>query len=106
MHAGREATPETLLSQVYVPGRKGSLQAEMLAAARRHRLVAYTLAPRLADLLHEIAAGNPVLGLQNLGLDWVPRWHYAVAIGYDLEERQIVLRSGVTHRLAMSLDTF
>ena len=106
MHAGREATPETLLSQVYVPGRKGSLQAEMLAAARRHRLVAYTLAPRLADLLHEIAAGNPVLVLQNLGLDWVPRWHYAVAIGYDLEERQIVLRSGVTHRLAMSLDTF
>lgn len=78
----------------------------MLAAARRHQLVAYSLAPHLADLLHEIAAGNPVLVLQNLGLDWVPQWHYAVAIGYDLEARQIVLRSGVTRRLAMSLDTF
>jgi tetratricopeptide (TPR) repeat protein len=29
-----------------------------------------------------------------------------VAIGYDLAARQIILRSGVTQRLAMSLDTF
>ncbi len=105
-HVGREATPESLLAQVYLPGRKGSLQAEMLAAARRHRLVAYTLAPRLEDLLRELATGTPVLVLQNLALDWWPRWHYAVAIGYDLERRELVLRSGVTHRLAMSLDTF
>ena len=106
MHAGREATPETLLPQVYLPSRRGSLQAEMLATARRHRLVAYPLAPRLEDLMREIAAGTPVLVLQNLALDWAPQWHYAVAVGYDLEARQIVLRSGVTRRLAMSLDTF
>jgi len=47
-----------------------------------------------------------VVVLQNLALNWAPQWHYAVAIGYDLEARQIVLRSGVTRRLAMSLDTF
>jgi tetratricopeptide (TPR) repeat protein len=106
VHAGRAATPESLLPQVYLPTRKGSLQAEMLAAARRHRLVAYPLAPRLEDLLREIAAGTPVVVLQNLALDWAPQWHYAVAIGYDLEARRMVLRSGVTHRLSMSLDTF
>jgi len=106
VHAGREATPESLLPQVYLPARKGSLQAEMLAAARRHRLVAYALAPRMEDLLRELAAGTPVLVLQNLALDWWPQWHYAVAIGYDLDARQIVLRSGVTRRLSMSLDTF
>jgi len=105
-HAGREATPESLAPQVYLPGRKGSLQSEMLAGARRHGVVAYELAPRLEALLREIAAGTPVLVLQNLGLDWVPRWHYAVAVGYDLEERSLLLRSGVTRRLAMSLDTF
>lgn len=105
-HAGRAATPEALVPQVYLPARKGSLQAEMLATARRHRLVAYPLAPKLEDLLREIAAGNPVVVLQNLALDWAPQWHYAVAIGYDLDAREIVLRSGVTHRLAMSLDTF
>ena len=105
-HAGNEATPASLVPQVYVPARKGSLQAEMLAATRRQGLVAYELAPRLEALLRELAAGTPVLVLQNLALDWAPRWHYAVAIGYDLRERSLVLRSGVTRRLAMRLDTF
>lgn len=105
-HAGRAATPAALVPQVYVPARKGSLQAEMLATARRHQLVAYPLAPKLEDLLREIAAGNPVVVLQNLALDWAPQWHYAVAVGYDLDAREIVLRSGVTRRLAMPLDVF
>ena len=105
-HAGREATPESLAPQVFLPGRKGSLQPEMLAGARRHGLVAFELAPRLESLLREIGAGTPVLVLQNLALDWAPQWHYAVAIGYDLDERVLVLRSGVTRRLVMSLDTF
>jgi tetratricopeptide (TPR) repeat protein len=104
--AGRATTPDALVAQVYVPARQGSLQAEMLAAARRHGLLAYPLAPRLEDLLREIAAGNPAVVLQNLALDWAPRWHYAVAIGYDLASREIVLRSGTTRRLAMALDTF
>lgn len=106
VHAGRDATPELLLPQVYLPARKGSLQAEMLAATRRQELVAFVLAPRLEGLLRELAAGTPVLVLQNLALDWWPQWHYAVAIGYDLDARQILLRSGVTRRLTMSLDTF
>jgi tetratricopeptide (TPR) repeat protein len=105
-HGGRATTPEALLPQVYLPARKGSLQAEMLASARRHGMVAYPHAPRLEDLLREIAAGSPVIVLQNLALDWAPQWHYAVAIGYDLEARDIVLRSGTTRRLAMPLDTF
>jgi len=105
-HAGRETTPDALVPQVYLPARKGSLQAEMLATARRHGQVAYPLAPQLEDLLREIAAGNPVIVLQNLALDWAPLWHYAVAIGYDLTAREIVLRSGTTRRLAMALDTF
>jgi tetratricopeptide (TPR) repeat protein len=104
--AGRATTPEALLPQVYLPARKGALQAEMLATARRHGRVAYPLAGRLDDLLREIAAGNPVVVLQNLALDWAPRWHYAVAIGYDLDARSVVLRSGTTRRLVMALDTF
>lgn len=104
--AGRDATPELLMPQVYLPGRKGSLQPEMLATARRQGLVAYPLAPNLENLLSEIAAGTPAVVLQNLGLDWWPRWHYAVAIGYDLERRELILRSGSTRRLVMSLDTF
>ena len=105
-HAGRDATPEALVGQVYLPARQGALQAEMLATTRRQGLVAYVLAPRLGALLGEVAAGHPAVVLQNLALDWAPRWHYAVVIGYDLPARSIVLRSGTTRRLEMSLDTF
>ena len=103
---GKAIPPETLKPQVYLPDRQGSLQVEMLAAARRNGFVAVELNPRLSDLLAEIAAGTPVVVLQNLALDWVPAWHYAVAVGYDLKERQIVLRSGTERRLEMPLSTF
>ena len=94
--AGANVTPEELVSQVYLPERKGSLQVEMLAAARRHGRVSYQLAPRLEDMLREIAAGTPVVLLQNLGLR--EGWHYAVAVGYDYERGEVILRSGVTER--------
>ena len=104
--AGKAIEPEALRPQVYLPDRHGSLQIEMLAAARRNGFVAIELAPNLSDLLAEIAAGNPVVVLQNLALDWYPAWHYAVAIGYDLKARRITLRSGTERRLQMPLDTF
>ena len=66
--AGAQTTPEALVPQVYVPERKGSFQVEMLAAARRHGMVSYALAPKFEDLLREIAAGTPVIVLQNLGI--------------------------------------
>jgi tetratricopeptide (TPR) repeat protein len=47
-----------------------------------------------------------VIVLQNLALDWYPVWHYAVAIGYDLRNQHITLRSGEERRLKMSLNTF
>jgi len=106
VHAGMHATPDSLVAQVYLPGRQGSLQAEMLGATRRHGLVAYVLAPRLEDLLRELAAGTPVLVLENLVFDWYPVWHYAVAIGYDLEREEIVFRSGTTQRLVTTLSNF
>jgi hypothetical protein len=94
--AGVKLTPDDLVSQVYIPERKGSLQIEMLAAARRHGLVSYELAPRFDDMLREIAAGTPVIVLQNLG--FIDGWHYAVAIGYDYDRGELILRSGETER--------
>ncbi len=106
VHAGVEATPEALVPQVYIPERRGSLQAEMLAAARRNGLVAYVLAPRLEDVLRELAAGHPVIVLQNLSLEWMPIWHYAVVVGFDIAREEMVLRSGVTRRLTMTMTQF
>jgi tetratricopeptide (TPR) repeat protein len=63
-------------------------------------MVAYELAPRFEDLLREIAAGTPVVVLQNLGL--VSGWHYAVAVGYDYGRGELVLRSGTRQREVMT----
>lgn len=104
--AGVKVTPEDLVSQVYLPERKGSLQIEMLAAARRHGLVSYQLAPRFEDVLREINAGTPVIVLQNLGFR--DGWHYAVAVGYDYYTGELILRSGVKERevLAFTMHEF
>jgi tetratricopeptide (TPR) repeat protein len=105
--AGVAVTPEALVDQVYLPERKGSLQVELLASARRHGLLAYELAPELKDVLAEVAAGNAVIVLQNQGLwSFYPYWHYAVVIGYDLEKRQILLHSGTRARRPMPLGLF
>jgi tetratricopeptide (TPR) repeat protein len=42
-----------------------------------------------------------VIILQNLGLSWIPVWHYAVVIGYDLDAADVILRSGTTKRKVM-----
>lgn len=106
VHAGVTTTPEALVPQVYLPARGGSLQAEMLAAARRHGRVAYRLAPALADLLQEVADGSPVIVLQNLAVGFAPLWHYAVVVGYDLPREEVILRSGSTRRAVMALSSF
>ena len=104
--AGSRVTPDLLTPQVYLPGRQGSLQVEMLAATRRQGLVPYLLAPRLSALLDEVAAGAPVLVLQNLSLPIAPQWHYAVVIGYDRAAQTVTLHSGTTPRLVLPLSTF
>lgn len=104
--AGVKTTPQSLTPQVYVPDRQGSLQVEMLATVRRQGMLAYPLAPSLRDLLLEVAAGRPVIVLQNLGLPALPLWHYAVVVGYDLEREEVMLRSGLERRQVLSFATF
>lgn len=103
---GVKVRPEDLSGQLYIPDLRGSLQIEMSAAARRHALLPYRIAPQLADLLTEIAAGNPVLVMQNLGFSWYPQWHYAVVVGYDIKQREITLRSGTTKHRTTPFNVF
>lgn len=104
--SGEQVRPAVLVDEVYLPGRQGSLQLEMLAGSRRHGRIPYRIAPKLETLLAEVSAGNPVLVLQNLGLSWVPQWHYAVVVGYDLAQPAIILRSGLESRLLTDMNTF
>ncbi len=115
---GLPADLPTLTQAVYLPERGGSLQIEMLAAARRSGALAVQLPGRLDALLLELAAGHPVVVLQNLGLNWgeslarrlgitaLARWHYAVVVGYDRERHELILRSGNEARQVLPWSTF
>jgi tetratricopeptide (TPR) repeat protein len=105
-HIGRDVSAEQLAEAVFLPARGGTLQAEMLAGARRHDALAQRVPGRLEALLRELQAGHPVVVLQNLGLTIAPTWHYAVLIGYDRGRDELVLRSGLTERATLSLTTF
>ncbi len=96
--SGVSVSPAELTSQVYLPERHGSLQLELIGAARRHGRIPYVLQPQLESLLAEVSSGNPVLILQNLSLPWYPKWHYAVVVGFDLKRDRVILRSGPIER--------
>ena len=104
--SGVSVGPDDLVAEVYLPERKGSLQLELMASARRHGRLPYVLPPDLAAVLEEVAAGSPVLVLQNLGVAWLPRWHYAVIVGYDPNTNSVLLRSGRQVRRQESLARF
>jgi hypothetical protein len=104
-YGGAPIQPEALAPQVYLPARRGSLQVEMLAVPRRHGRVSYPLAPRYADVLREVAAGNPVVVLQDIG-PMFTQWHYAVINGFDYPSGTLWLRSGTLRRQAMPFTYF
>ena len=103
--SGVRVMPDTVAPEVYTPSLKGSLQSAIIGAARRHGRIAYPIS-RIDLVLKELAAGHPVIVLQNLGLSWIPKWHYSLAIGYDLVNHLIILHSGKTERKDLSLDIF
>lgn len=103
--SGIPTTQEEIAIQVFSPGANGSYRTDLISSARRHGQLAVGIFT-LPDLLGEIAAGHPVIVFQNLGLNWFPKWHFAVATGYDLEAEQIVLHSGGPEPLTMELALF
>jgi tetratricopeptide (TPR) repeat protein len=89
-----------------VPELRGSLQIEIVSASRQFDLLPVQLDGRLESLLREIAGGNPIFVLQNLGLDSIPVWHYEVVVGYDLGKRIMVLHSGTDRPVQRSFALF
>ena len=103
---GVAVLPEQIASLVYVPELKGSLQAEVVSAARQFDLLPVPLDGRIESIMREIAAGNPIFALQNLGLESFPSWHYEVVVGYDMDRREMILRSGEYRRVVRSIPVF
>lgn len=104
--SGVKIAPDDLVSQVYLPGRKGSLQVELLAASRRAGRIPYPLPQQPEAVFAELQAGHPVLVLQNLLVRTVPKWHYAVVVGADAARNRVLLNSGEKRALDMPASKF
>lgn len=104
--SGVPATPEGLAPQVYLPGRHGSLQVELLGATRRAGRIPYPVAKTPEALFTELQAGRPVLVLQNLLTRTVPKWHYAVVVGADAHRNRVLLNSGEKRALDVAAPKF
>lgn len=104
-YSGKSVTAQDLASTLYTPDAKGTFQNDLLAGVRRLGLIPIPVTG-MKNLLREIDSGKPVLIFQNLGLSWLPRWHYAVVVGFDLKKEEIILHSGETRNLHLSWITF
>jgi tetratricopeptide (TPR) repeat protein len=103
--SGNDVSQSEIASQAFTPKANGSYLADMIGAARRRGQLVVQLST-LPELLEEVAAGHPVIIFQNLGLSWSPRWHYAVVVGYDLDQEQLILHSGEHDRITMDSRLF
>lgn len=103
-----DATPplDEVVERVYLPGSRGSLQAEITATVRAYGRIPYVIDASMSAIASEIQAGRPVMVLQNLGVSWLPRWHYSVVVGINPLADQVVLRSGTDARRKTSTNTF
>lgn len=106
MHSLSINTPvEVLGAQMFTPGKKGTLQSDMVSAIRRNGLIEIPL-NKFSEVLSEVESGRPVLVFQNLGFWPVDLWHYAVVVGYDIKKNQMLLHSGTEKKLRLSMTTF
>ncbi|MDE1989401.1 MAG: PA2778 family cysteine peptidase [Betaproteobacteria bacterium] len=105
-YSGVAVSPQDLAPQVYTPALKGSLQLDLIGSARRHDRIPYRIAPTQAALFEELAGGNPVLVLQEVGPLVSTEWHYAVVVGYDRTAGEVILQSGPERALRMTWPDF
>lgn len=106
VESGVAVGADDLVPRIYIPRRRGSLQPEILAASREYGRIPYVIAPSFAALVAELSEGRPVLVLQNLGISAIPKWHYAVVVGYSRARGEVILRSGTDKRRITSAGLF
>ncbi|MEK6554765.1 MAG: PA2778 family cysteine peptidase, partial [Bdellovibrionota bacterium] len=91
--------------QVMTPDKKGTLQQDMISASRRNGLMAVQI-EGLETLLAEISHGHPVIVFENLSTKWLPKWHYAIVYGYDLDQQTVTMHSGPEREKVWNIKKF
>lgn len=101
---GNRVQQQDIADLTFLPGKQGSLQVSMVSATRQLGMVPYVLSPSINQLILEVQSGHPVIILQNKGVRFYPRWHYAVVVGYDTDAKTFLLHSGPDAYLKISMD--
>lgn len=99
-------TLQELDSRTLLPKKGGTLQIELMAAARADGFLVYPLEPNIDALVLELSASHPVIVLVNRSFSWAPLWHYAPVTGYDAHSQKLLIHFGDEANEAVSLTTF
>jgi len=71
----------------------GTLKSDIIGAARRLGLAPYRV-PSMSQMLTLVEHGQPVIVFQNLGVSWLPAWHYSLLVGYRADRNAVYLHTG------------
>ena len=102
---GQEVSADDIAPKLFIPGKEGSLQLEMVSATRGYGFLPYTDKGTLSDVMQLVSDQIPVIVFQNLSVQWLPQWHYAVVTGFDKQQQEFIVHTGVTpsHHMSFSL---
>jgi hypothetical protein len=99
-------TLEELDSRTLIPQKGGTLQIELISAARVNGLLVYQIEPNFDALVAELFVGHPVIVLVNRSFSWAPLWHYAPVTGYDAQTQTILTHFANEANEAVPITTF
>ncbi|HOO76856.1 MAG TPA: C39 family peptidase [bacterium] len=102
---GVEFDQESLAREVYRPELDGSLNLDLLQAARRHGFDAEAFSGSRDDIFQALDAGAPVI-VQVLVPGGSGNYHFMVVRGYDRESRTLTVHSGRSRDLRLEWDAF
>lgn len=102
---GHKTSPNQLAQMLYSPLSKGTFQNDLLATTRRLGLIAVPV-NSFEEIVQSLNEDIPILIFQNLGLSWIPKWHYALIVGYDFPQENIILHSGEYENFPLKIRTF
>jgi tetratricopeptide (TPR) repeat protein len=98
--------PNDIAPKMFIPDKEGSLQLEMITATRQYGFLPYSARGTLSSIMALVSDNIPVIVFQNLSIQLLPQWHYAVVTGFDSEKGTVTLHTGVTPYHEMSFELF
>lgn len=84
---------------------QGTFQSDILSASRRMGLTPYRVNSSSA-MWSQIRDGRPVIVFQNLGVSWLPAWHFSLLVGYDVAKDKVYLHTGTEALQSIGIKRF